>query len=86
MFLLRCSALKQSFALQVYELHNAGAMTVNYHVDDSVLSRLQTDNFNHPVLRCLNPKGTVLPGQTAVLEWIFSPIEAKLYQVRTKTD
>lgn len=70
----------------MYELHNAGAMTVHYQVDVSVLSQLQTDNFNHPVLRCLNPKGTVLPGETAVLEWIFSPLEAKLYQVRTNTD
>lgn len=68
--------------MQVYELHNAGAMTVHYQVDESVLSRLQIDNFNHPVLQCLNPNGTVLPGQTALLEWIFSPLEAKLYQVR----
>lgn len=82
-FSLCCSPLKLRFALQVYELHNAGAMTVHYQVDASVLSQLQTDNFNHPVLRCLNPDGTVLPGQTAVLEWIFSPLEAKLYQVRT---
>ncbi|XP_075896045.1 cilia- and flagella-associated protein 65 isoform X3 [Nelusetta ayraudi] len=75
------SPRQPSFALQVYELHNAGARPVHYQVDASVLSRLQTDNFNHPLLRCLNPKGTVLPGQTAVLEWIFSPLEAKLYQM-----
>lgn len=71
--------------LQVYELLNGGAMPVHYEVDAAVLSQLQVDNFNHPVLRCLHPKGTVSPGQTAVLEWIFSPLEAKMYQVRMET-
>lgn len=52
-----------------------------YKVDLSVLSQLQKDNFNHPLLRCLNPEGQVLPGQTVMLEWVFSPVEAKTYQV-----
>lgn len=71
--------------LQVYELLSGGAIPVHYEVDAAVLSQLQVDNFNHLVLRCLNPKGMVLPGQTTVLEWIFSPLEAKMYQVRMET-
>ncbi|KAM9346883.1 cilia- and flagella-associated protein 65 [Symphorus nematophorus] len=66
---------------QVYELHNSGAVPVRYEVDTAVLSQLQEDNFNHPVLRCLNPEGEVLPGKTATVEWIFSPLEAKMYQM-----
>ncbi|XP_045910743.1 cilia- and flagella-associated protein 65 isoform X2 [Micropterus dolomieu] len=66
---------------QVYELHNGGAVPVRYEVDTSALSQLQVDNFNHPVLCCLNPKGEVLPGKTAMLEWIFSPLEAKMYHM-----
>ncbi|KAK2839571.1 hypothetical protein Q5P01_013311 [Channa striata] len=66
---------------QVYELHNAGAVPVHYEVDTTVLSQLQVDNFNHPVLCCINPQGEVLPGQLAILEWIFSPLEAKTYQM-----
>uniref|UniRef100_UPI0009B41025 cilia- and flagella-associated protein 65 n=1 Tax=Monopterus albus TaxID=43700 RepID=UPI0009B41025 len=66
---------------QVYELHNAGALPVHYVVDTTVLSQIQVDNFNHPVLCCLNPEGQVLPGETAMLEWIFSPLEAKMYHM-----
>lgn len=69
------------FVLQVYELHNAGAVPVHYEVDAAVLSQLQMDNFNHPVLCCLNPEGEVLPGKLVTLEWIFSPLEAKMYHV-----
>lgn len=50
-----------------------------------MLSQLQKDNFNHQLLCCLNPEGEVLPGQTVMLEWIFSPIEAKMYQVSDNT-
>ncbi|XP_051260176.1 cilia- and flagella-associated protein 65 isoform X3 [Dicentrarchus labrax] len=64
---------------QGYELHNGGAVPVHYEVDKAVLSQLQVDNFNHPVLCCLNPEGEVLPGKTILLEWIFSPMEAKMY-------
>lgn len=77
---------KESIVLQVYEVHNNGAVPVCYEVDSAVLSQLQVDNFNHPVLRCLNPKGEVLPGQTAMLEWIFSPLEVKMYHVRIETN
>ncbi|XP_040004712.1 cilia- and flagella-associated protein 65 isoform X2 [Xiphias gladius] len=66
---------------QVCELHNAGAVPVHYEVDTAVLSQLQMDNFNHPVLCCLSPEGEVLPGKTAMLEWIFSPLEAKMYHM-----
>ncbi|XP_041807029.1 cilia- and flagella-associated protein 65 [Chelmon rostratus] len=66
---------------QVYELHNGGAVPVRYEVDSTVLSQLQIENFNHPVLCCLSPEGEVLPGKTAMLEWIFSPLEAKMYHM-----
>lgn len=65
----------------MYELCNGGAVPVHYEVDKAVLSQLQEDNFNHPVLRCLSPEGEVPPGKTAALEWIFSPLEAKMYNV-----
>nr|XP_046260401.1 cilia- and flagella-associated protein 65 isoform X2 [Scatophagus argus] len=66
---------------QVCELHNGGAVPVRYEVDLAVLAQLQVDNFNHPVLCCLSPKGEVPPGTTAMLEWIFSPLEAKMYHM-----
>lgn len=70
----------------MYELHNGGALPVRYEVDSAVLSQLQVDNFNHPLLCCLNPEGEVLPGETARVEWIFSPLEAKMYHVRIEAN
>ncbi|XP_035030976.2 cilia- and flagella-associated protein 65 [Hippoglossus stenolepis] len=66
---------------QGYVIYNAGSVPVHYEVDTAVLSQLQIDNFNHPVLRCLSPEGEVPAGKTAVLEWIFSPLEAKMYHM-----
>ncbi|KAG7330997.1 hypothetical protein KOW79_004966 [Hemibagrus wyckioides] len=66
---------------QVYEIYNGGAQPVRYRLDTLPLQELQEENFNHPVLQCLNPEGDVQPGCTATLEWIFSPLEAKTYSV-----
>lgn len=65
----------------MYELYNGGAQLLSYRVDTLPLQELQEENFNHPVLQCLNPDGNVQPGCTATLEWIFSPLEAKTYSV-----
>ncbi|XP_035248497.1 cilia- and flagella-associated protein 65 isoform X2 [Anguilla anguilla] len=66
---------------QVYELYNGGAVPVRFHIDTAPLERLTEDNFGHPVLQCLTPRGEVQSGRTASLEWIFSPLEAKTYTV-----
>ncbi|KAJ0070042.1 hypothetical protein NL108_000306, partial [Boleophthalmus pectinirostris] len=66
---------------QMYQLYNRGAVPVHYEVDKAVFSQIQEENFNHLVLRCLNPDGEIPPGETATLEWVFSPLEAKLYQM-----
>ncbi|KAJ3591519.1 hypothetical protein NHX12_006652, partial [Muraenolepis orangiensis] len=66
---------------QVYELYNGSAVVVHYEVDMSALQQLQEENFQHPVLCCLDPQGAVRPGGTAQLEWLFFPLEAKTYNV-----
>ncbi|XP_055071936.2 cilia- and flagella-associated protein 65 [Misgurnus anguillicaudatus] len=66
---------------QVYELYNAGALPLRYHIDTTPLEQLMEENFSHPVLQCLNPDGELEPGRTALVEWIFSPLEAKTYSV-----
>ncbi|XP_071942190.1 cilia- and flagella-associated protein 65-like [Antedon mediterranea] len=66
---------------QVYELYNGGAVEVTYQLDLTALDYVQTENFNHKVFECLNPTGWVQPGQTANVQWIFSPLEAKTYMV-----
>ncbi|KAL0985623.1 hypothetical protein UPYG_G00159560 [Umbra pygmaea] len=66
---------------QVYELYNGGALPLTYQVDTEPLEQLAEENFDHPVLQCLNPQGEVQPGRTALLEWVFFPLEAKTYSV-----
>ncbi len=73
------------WSAQVFELYNAGALPLRYHIDTTPLEELMEENFSHPVLQCLNPGGEVEPGHTALVEWIFSPLEAKTYSVSYST-
>ncbi|KAJ3182506.1 hypothetical protein HDU85_002604 [Gaertneriomyces sp. JEL0708] len=67
--------------VQTYELINRGPLTVEYHIDLSPLDQLKAENGGVEILRCLRPKGTILPGQCACIEWIFQPLEAQEYEV-----
>nr|XP_057938965.1 cilia- and flagella-associated protein 65 [Doryrhamphus excisus] len=67
--------------VQTYDLYNGGDIPVHYEVDELVLSQLQENSFNHPLLCCLNPVGDIQPGKMASLEFIFSPLEAKMHSV-----
>ncbi|XP_077974570.1 cilia- and flagella-associated protein 65-like [Styela clava] len=66
---------------QLYEIYNGGSMAVMYELNVAPLVELQTANFDHPILTCLNPQGEVLPGTCTNVEFIFSPLEAKTYMV-----
>ncbi|XP_077176848.1 cilia- and flagella-associated protein 65 isoform X2 [Paroedura picta] len=66
---------------QVYELYNGGATKVVYEIQVDALMKVQEENHHHSVFLCLNPKGEIGPGLTAHTEWIFSPLEAKMYSV-----
>ncbi|XP_075037134.1 cilia- and flagella-associated protein 65 [Mixophyes fleayi] len=66
---------------QIYELFNGGSVAVIYEIQLEPLREIQEQNYHHPVFQCLNPSGEILPGSTAFVEWIFSPLEAKTYLV-----
>ncbi|KAM4626898.1 cilia- and flagella-associated protein 65 [Discoglossus pictus] len=66
---------------QIYELYNGGSVAVIYEIQLDPLRKIQEQNYHHPIFQCLNPKGEILPGATAFVEWIFSPLEAKSYSV-----
>ncbi|GAB1602995.1 cilia- and flagella-associated protein 65-like, partial [Argonauta hians] len=66
---------------QLYELYNAGAIAVEYVVDMDPLVDIKAVNYNYPIFNCRNPIGMVEPGHTAILEWVFSPLESKTYSV-----
>ncbi|MEE6488904.1 hypothetical protein FKM82_015429 [Ascaphus truei] len=65
----------------IYELFNGGSVAVIYEIQLDPLKKIQEKNYHHPVFQCLNPRGEILPGSTAYVEWIFSPLEAKTYSV-----
>ena len=64
---------------QIYEVYNGGALPVKYEFDLTPLKAVQEENFDHAIFECLNPVGEILPGQSATIEWLFSPLEAKTY-------
>ncbi|XP_069792050.1 cilia- and flagella-associated protein 65 isoform X9 [Narcine bancroftii] len=66
---------------QVYELYNGGSGRVIYDIQLDSVKSIQEENYNHPIFRCLNPRGEIRSGMTAYIEWIFSPLEAKSYSV-----
>ncbi|XP_075685231.1 cilia- and flagella-associated protein 65 isoform X2 [Rhinoderma darwinii] len=66
---------------QIYELFNGGSVAVIYEIQLEPLREVQEQNYHHPIFQCLNPRGEILPGATAFVDWIFSPLEAKTYWV-----
>ncbi|XP_075140702.1 cilia- and flagella-associated protein 65 [Leptodactylus fuscus] len=66
---------------QIYELFNGGSVAVIYEIQLEPLREVQDQNYHHPIFQCLNPRGEILPGATAFVEWIFSPLEARTYSV-----
>ncbi|XP_061465321.1 cilia- and flagella-associated protein 65 isoform X2 [Rhineura floridana] len=66
---------------QIYELYNGGATSAVYEIQVDALTQVQEENYHHAVFVCLNPRGEIGPGLTAHTEWIFSPLEAKMYSV-----
>ncbi|KAG9470536.1 hypothetical protein GDO78_017428 [Eleutherodactylus coqui] len=66
---------------QIYELFNGGSVAVIYEIQVEPLREVQEQNYHHPIFQCLNPRGEILPGGTAFVEWIFSPLEARTYSV-----
>ncbi|KAK3287418.1 hypothetical protein CYMTET_5071, partial [Cymbomonas tetramitiformis] len=65
--------------VQQFPLRNTGPAEVRYRVDTSVCDELEKASHGFRVLECLNPEGVIPAGCTAQLNWIFQPIEAKMY-------
>ena len=70
---------------QIYEMYNGGAKNVTYKLDLAPLDMLKGENFEHDIFKVTNPVGEIKPGQTALLEWHFNPLEAKTYMVRVRS-
>ncbi|XP_062972842.1 cilia- and flagella-associated protein 65 [Elgaria multicarinata webbii] len=66
---------------QIYELYNGGSTSAVYEIQVDAMMKAQEENYMHSVFFCLNPRGEIGPGLTAHTEWIFSPLEAKMYSV-----
>ena len=80
--LKKITQVKCVFSLQIYELHNGGSVPIVFHIDLFPLHDLQAMNYDHEIFACLNPVGQILPQESFALEWVFSPLESKTYEVR----
>ncbi|XP_030310179.1 cilia- and flagella-associated protein 65 [Calypte anna] len=64
---------------QIYELYNGGSVPVKFEVQQDNIMRIQEENFQHSVFVCLTPRGEIPAGKTGLIEWVFSPLEARTY-------
>eukprot|EP01136_Pigoraptor_vietnamica_P041035 Opistho-1_new@13534 len=67
--------------IQSFELHNAGTSPLDFELDLGNLDRVRADNHSFPIFECACSGGSLKPGETAVVPWIFRPLEARTYSV-----
>ncbi|OAJ44042.1 hypothetical protein BDEG_27330 [Batrachochytrium dendrobatidis JEL423] len=67
--------------IQTYRLMNRGAVSLEYSIDTSSLERLKEDNHNFEVFKCLHTSGCIPPGGYEYVQWLFHPLEEKIYEV-----
>ncbi|KAJ3413734.1 hypothetical protein HDV05_007637 [Chytridiales sp. JEL 0842] len=66
---------------QTYLLTNRGSVTVDYTIDTSPLKTLKANEHDFDIITCRKDKGSIAPGATEQIEWVFRPLEAKEYEV-----
>ena len=54
---------------------------IGYEVGTGILDEMTEQNYHMPIFECIKPTGSIAPGRTLPLEFIFSPVEAKKYSV-----
>ena len=65
---------------QSVELRNPTGEEVEWNVDLNPLDALRTANWGFDILTCHNPRGTIPPFGTALLNWTFQPCEERAYE------
>ena len=65
---------------QSVELRNPTGEEVEWNVDLNPLAALRTANWGFDILTCHNPRGTIPPFGTALLNWTFQPCEERAYE------
>ncbi|KAJ3341397.1 hypothetical protein HDU91_000717, partial [Kappamyces sp. JEL0680] len=67
--------------IQYYRMMNRGTSQLQYSVDTSTIARMNSDNMDFAVLKCLKTQGVIPPGGIEYLEFIFNPLEEKEYEL-----
>ncbi|TPX42831.1 hypothetical protein SeLEV6574_g05387 [Synchytrium endobioticum] len=65
--------------VQTFEIPNHGLVSWKYKIDQSVFDKIKHDHYGFEVLSCLQLSGSVNPGESARIPFIFRPAEAKHY-------
>ena len=70
------------YPIQVYEIYNGGNVVCDVEIDHSALKILNEENYSQQIIKCLTDENIrIEPGALYETKWIFSPIEAKTYNV-----
>ncbi|KAL3899489.1 MAG: hypothetical protein SGCHY_002012 [Lobulomycetales sp.] len=70
-----CDIGSSEFPVQVFSF-TLRSVSLDYSIDLSSVNKLE-----FPIFQCMKTKGTILPGETDQVQWIFRPLEAKNYEV-----
>lgn len=71
--------------LQQYALRNGGNDPLGYSLDVSSLQRLAEDNYGFEIMKLASTAaatGEIEPHGTAILNWLFTPLEDKQYEAQ----
>ncbi|KAJ9575081.1 hypothetical protein L9F63_007742, partial [Diploptera punctata] len=66
---------------QVFWFYNNGNKETTYDIDVKPLAHLRLSNFLVEIIKCLNPRGRILPKTNHPIIFGFNPIELKEYEV-----
>lgn len=65
---------------------NPSSRVVTWRVDDRRLRAALRHNHGVAVFECKTPYGSLEPGESTVMQWRFSPVEAKEYVLKVKVE
>lgn len=67
--------------LQRMEIVNPSGYNITYDFEMKAIHKLSSDNFNEEIFKIISPHGIVHARSSAYVEWVFNPLEAKMYEV-----
>ena len=72
---------KFELPLQRMEIVNPSSFNISYDIEMKPLLQLSSDNYNEDIFKVISPHGVINAQSSSFVEWIFNPLEDKMYNV-----